>query len=228
MIYKESSQEILENVVSSDSEVDHWPDRNYLTDNDWLAAACVERDDSADWQSCFSLQLPRPTSLLTQCYVWEVSVLNQSKHGKARLNCIWKHVISKIWIESTGNTWNSSGQISQDSLQWEFSTRFKRWWLNQSVNQSNSKERSCSCQCTMTPIGENEETEKIVLRMLWELPSVLEDSRKGTGHFWDLDRRRNGTELMSTKLMENGRKLLKAICSTSPKADVQNSVQPAR
>ena len=35
-----------------------------------------------------------------------------------------------------------------------------------------------------------------------------------------LDRRRNGTELMSTNLMENGRKLLKAWCSTLPKADL--------
>ena len=26
--------------------------RDYWTDNDWLAAACVERDNSADWESC--------------------------------------------------------------------------------------------------------------------------------------------------------------------------------
>ena len=60
----------------------------------------------------------------------------------------------------------------------EFSTRFIRWWLNQSVNQSNSKEWSSSCQCTMTWIGENDETKNIVLRMLTELLSVLEDSRE--------------------------------------------------
>ena len=30
--------------------------------------------------------------------------------GKTRLNGFWKHVISKISIESTGNRWNSSGK----------------------------------------------------------------------------------------------------------------------
>ena len=35
--------------------------------------------------------------------------MNQSKHGKAGLNCFRKHVISKIWIGSTGSTWSSSG-----------------------------------------------------------------------------------------------------------------------
>ena len=32
--------------------VDHGSDRNYWTDHDWSAAACVERDNSIDWQSC--------------------------------------------------------------------------------------------------------------------------------------------------------------------------------
>ena len=79
-----------------------------------------------------------------------------------------------------------------------------------SVNRSNSKEGSSSCQCTMTLIGENEGTRIIVLRMLSEVLSVLEDSRKDVGRLWGLDPRRNGTEPMSTNLMENGTKLLKA------------------
>ena len=37
-----------------------------------------------------------------------------------------KHVALKNWIGSTRNRWNSSGQFPQDSLHWEFSTRFKR------------------------------------------------------------------------------------------------------
>ena len=74
----------------------------------------------------------------------------------------------------------------------------------------NSQEGSSSCRCTMTLIGENEETKKIVLRMLSELLCMLEDSREDIGRFWCLDRKRNGAELMSTNLMENRRKLLKA------------------
>ena len=60
-----------------------------------------------------SLQLPKPTSSLTQCHVWGGMVLDQSKRGKARLNGFWKHVIKKIWIGSTGNKWNSSGKFTR-------------------------------------------------------------------------------------------------------------------
>ena len=55
--------------------------------------------------------------------------------------------------------------------------------MTERVNQSNSKEGSSSCQCTMTLVGENEETKKFVLRMLSELLSMLEDSREDTGRF---------------------------------------------
>ena len=46
--------------------------------------------------------------------------------------------------------------------------------------------------------------------MLTELLSMLEDSQEDIGHFWGLDRRRNGADLMSENLMDNGTKLLKA------------------
>ena len=45
----------------------------------------------------------------------------------------------------------------------------------------------------MTLIGENEETKKIVLRMLTELLSMLEDSREDIGRFQGLDPGRNGS-----------------------------------
>ena len=168
----------------------------------------------------FNSQLPEPTSFLTQCFVWEVSVTNHSKPWKAGLNDFWKHVISKISIGSTGSRWSSSGNFPRISLHWEFSTKFKRWSLDHSVNQSNWKEGSSSCQCTMTLFEQDEEVKQIVLRILSGLLSMLEDSRKDIGRFWCLDPRRNGTEPMSTNRMENGRKLLKAWCSTLPKADI--------
>ena len=49
------------------------------------------------------------------------------------------------------------------------------------MNLTTSKEGSSSRQRTMTLIGEKEETEKIVLLMLTELQSMLEDSRKDIG-----------------------------------------------
>ena len=53
-------------------------------------------------------------------------------------------------------------KISQDSLHWEFSLRFKRWWQNYSVNLSSFKEELSSCPCTMTLYGELQEMKKIV------------------------------------------------------------------
>ena len=58
----------------------------------------------------FILWNPKPTSLLTQCCVWEVSVLYQTKLGKTKLNGIWENPTSKMWIESTESRWNSSGK----------------------------------------------------------------------------------------------------------------------
>ena len=49
-----------------------------------------------------------------------------------------------------GQLWNSSGRFSHDSLQWESSMRFKRWWENYSVNLSTSKAGTSSCQCLTT------------------------------------------------------------------------------
>ena len=46
----------------------------------------------------------------------------------------------------------------------------------------------------MTLIGQDEELMKNVLRMLTELLSMLENSRKDIGRFWCLDPRRNGAE----------------------------------
>ena len=60
-ICQESTKEIFETVVSSDWEVDHGSDRNYWTDQDWLAAACAERDD-CQLTELFNLQLPKTSA----------------------------------------------------------------------------------------------------------------------------------------------------------------------
>ena len=45
---------------------------------------------------------------------------------------------------------------------------------------------------------------KHVLRILLMLRILLENSRQDVGRFSGLDQKRNGTESMSTNLMENG------------------------
>ena len=124
------------------------------------------------WDSCIKwprswsltrLQPQKPTSFLAQCHVWEVSVLNQSKAWESKIKwCLESRSFGDL-DRIDGEPMEFEWKNHQDSPHWEFSTRFKRWWLNQSVNLSNSKEGSSSCQRTMTLIGENEETEKIVL-----------------------------------------------------------------
>ena len=73
----------------------------------------------------------------------------------------------------------------------------------------------------------NEEKQKHVLRILLQLRIMLADSCWDVGHFWDLDQRINGTELVLINQMEIGTKLLKAWCSTLPKAVTQYFVPPA-
>ena len=222
-VYQESLLEIFE-TFSSDSEVviTDQTEGTGLTTIDWQQF--MWRDDSVNWQSCSICNCQNLRlfwlSAMSGRYPWRTS----QKHGKAASNGSWKHVMSKIRIGSTQNKWSSSGHISQDSPHWEFSTRFKRWWLTYSVNQSNSKEVSSSCHSTLTLICESEETKKILFRVVSELLSMLEDSRKDTGRCLDLVPRRNGTQFMSTNRMDSGIKLLKVWCSTLPKADIPYSV----
>ena len=116
-IYQESIQDISETVISSDWEVDHGSCRNYWLDNDWLAAARVERDGSADWQSCSVCSCKQPTSSLTQCFVWEVSVLNQSKHGKAR-KCFFGNTLLKKCGSDGAVEQTRSSATMWDMLRW--------------------------------------------------------------------------------------------------------------
>ena len=56
-------------------------------------------------------------------------------------------------------------EISQDSLHCRFSPRSRTWWLKLSVNLSNCKDESSSCQCTTTMCGKKKETKNCVLRI---------------------------------------------------------------
>ena len=152
----------------------------------------------------FSLRLEKQMFFPIQCCVWCESVQIPSKHGRRSSIGFWIHVNLENWIESTVNRRSSSGKISQDSLHWKSSLRFKRWWLTRSVNLSNSKEELFSCQCITTLNGDKKWTEKPVLRILFWFQSMLDNSREGIGRFLGLEQRRSGTELTKTNKMENG------------------------
>ena len=127
---------------------------------------------------------------------------------KQGLNGFWKHVISKIWIGSTG-----SGQFAQGSLHWEFSTRSKRWWLSQSVNLSTTKEGSSSCNVQWHWLGDNEETKNCIANAL----AVAEYARRFTRGHWSFlvpgsEKKWYGTHVNKPD-GEWERELLRAWCS---------------
>ena len=103
-----------------------------------------------------------------------------------KLNGFGKLAISKIRVESMESRWSSSGQFFQDSQHWEFSKRFKNWWLICSVNVSTSKVGSSSCQCTTTLYGENEEMQRNVKVIFAKLRIMLANSLADVGHFLGL------------------------------------------
>ena len=170
----------------------------------------------------FSLQLQKPTSFLTQCFVWEVSVLNQSKHGKVWLNGSWKHFLKRI----------GSDRWRTDGIRVENITRIH--------NVGNIAELNCE--------PEHFKGRIIFMSMFNDIDRWKRGNRENCianahrfteyarrfsrGHWSFLapgseKRRRNGTELISANLMDNGRKLLRIWCSTLPKADILCSVLPA-
>ena len=97
-------------------------------------------------------------------YEWPTSrsLEKQNWHG------IWKMSLSQRF---ESNRWRADGvrveTYSQDSLHWEFSKRFKGWWLNYTVNLSSSKVGSSSCQCTTSLYGwERGNTDKYILNFV--------------------------------------------------------------
>ena len=105
------------------------------------------------------------------------------------------------------NQWSSSGKYSQDSQHLASSNRIKNLWKNDSVVQSSSKAGSSSCQCSTTLYGEKKKMWRNVI--LTQLRIMLADFLAVMDHSWDLDHKRNGTELVLISLMEFGTQLLK-------------------
>ena len=102
---------------------------------------------------------------------WEKILFNP---GSNKVNGIRTTIISANWIEVMDNLWNSSGRLSKDSLQWEFSMRFNRWWENYSVNQRTSQAGSSSCQCLTTLYW----MQKEIVNCVWIVQRQLKSMQK--------------------------------------------------
>ena len=162
--------------------------------------------------NCQNLRL-----FLTQCCVLWVISTEPVEAWESKSKWFLKHVISKICIGSTGKRWNSCEKFPRVHYIENSRRDSKMMTKSKSVNQSHSKVRIIMSMYNDID-WESEETEKIVLRMLTELQSMLEDSREGHWSFWELGLEKTWYGIMSANLMVNGTKLLKAWCSTLPKA----------
>ena len=195
-----------------------------LTTNDWQHP--VSRDDFDNWPSC--------SCVTAKTYVFSDSVL-----------CLWVISTEPVKAWESKIKWFLEARYFKDlyRIDWEemefvwknfpgfttlrildeiqkMMTRSKVW------TRATQRKDHLHVNVQWYWLGKRGKR-KIVLRMLTELQSMLEDSRDDIGRFGSLDSRRHSTELMSAHLMVNGTKLLKAWCSTLPKADILYFVRAA-
>ena len=101
-------------------------------------------------------------------------------------------------------------KIFQDLLHWAFSKRFKVFMIELKCEPELFEGRIIFMPMYIDIIWvERGNTEK-VRQILLQLRIMLADSRSDVGHFWVLDQRRNGAELILINKMENATRLLNA------------------
>ena len=118
--------------------------------------------------------------------------------GKQGSMVFSKYVISNVWIESTENKWNSSGHFPG------FTTLQILAEIQNMMTESKCElEQSKRKIIFMSMFNDIHRVKRV--RLLSELPSMFEDSRDDIGRFQGHARTRNGTQLVSTNLMKNGK-----------------------
>ena len=168
----------------------------------------------------FSLQLPKPSSFVTQCYVWEVSVTNQSKPGKAGSNGFWTRYlkdVDRIDGEPMEFEWKNFPGFTTLGILGEVQKMMTKSKCEPELSKGRIIFMSMYNDIDWTRRGNKDNCIANALR-------VTEYARRFTqGHLvvsgsWI--REEMVREPMATNWMENGTELLKALCSTLPKADI--------
>ena len=172
------------------------------------------------------LRMPKPMSSPTECSEWEVSVTNQSKPGKTKSNGIWNSLSQR----SESNSLRANGirvEIFPGFPTMGILEEIQKYMIELQCEPEQFEGRIIFMSMYNDIIWENKETQKNVRRILLQLRIMLADSRSDVGHFWNLDQRRNGTELILINQMENGTRLLNEWCSILQKAVILSFVPPA-
>ena len=95
------------------------------------------------------------------------------KLGKVRSSGLWNHAISEYWVGSTENRWNAR-KIFLGFTTLGILDEIQKMMTELMCEPEHFQARIIFMS-TMTLIGENEETKKIVLRMLTDLLNILEN-----------------------------------------------------
>ena len=128
--------QVTERLITDQTEI------TGLTTVCWQQPMWRERDDSADWQGCSvwncqNLRLFLVSAVFGRYQYWTSQSL--WKQDQMVLGNTLSQRLGSVRVETS----------SQDSPHREFSTRFKRWWLNQSVNKTR-KQRKLYCECSQS------------------------------------------------------------------------------
>ena len=138
-----------------------------------------------------------------------------------------QQLFQRFKTELMDNLWNSSGRFSQDSLRWESSIRFNRWWENYSVDQRTSQAGSSSCQCFFSTLcGRCKRKWWNTWKQFRQFFSMLVESLAVIGLSLVLDLKRSGTEVTIANQMDLGTELQRKCCWTSQDPVIRNSVVP--
>ena len=224
--YKKPATTNDKTSVRCDKEVDHRSNRISRCIEDWLTHTSLAKDYFVNWQSS-------PIVISKSVCILRFSIVSGQMNPypesidpwkKKIVSGLWVPLNIENWIESTGNRWNSSGNISQDSLHYRFSPRFRKM-----MNEMQCEPTGCMIFVSMyndIVWEKKKETKNCVLRIPKPWEEMQEDSRTDIGRFLGLDQKRNGTELTRFNRMVNGIMSLKTWWSTSVKAHIPCSVDP--
>ena len=176
--------EVWDAIISDNWKVDQRSGWDHRFVHDWLEPSYVEKK-----HLYFVIELFKLSKSKT--YVFVDSVLCLGGIGTAPVQA-WK----QNWMEFGDTQSQRFGSnrrgadgirveklFSQDSLRWEFSTRFKRWCGIKVWTWAISRKDHLHVDVQWHWLEKNKETEKNVFWALTELLSMLENSREDMGHF---------------------------------------------
>ena len=225
-ICKESSLVNDGTAFQGNRKADQWSDRHHWHKPDQFPRFKVGIDkliaQSSLW--IFHCQCQCLLGLCALCSAWEKWETIMLNPGRSKFNGIRTTIISASWIELVDKLWNSSGRFSKNSLQWQSSMRFNRWWENYSVNQRTWHAASSFMTMFNDIVWDAEGNDELCVNNSRAKKTYAK--RFPRGHWSFLDLKRRGTELTIANQMDLGIELQRKCCWISQKPIILCSAVP--